>query len=179
MNRGIRLAQLGLLANGIRALVKLVAGVLGNSYAALTELVHFATPTTRFVARYQECEQAVEDMEPPPRGLDPPTKILIIGTRPDMSAKTVLSVYEQPVYGRFWVTQTVPKVTDPAWIESQTNNPTGCSEDSVVTLRNGTRAALSAGRHGTSIMWLDHGVLIDVYGQTFTKVQAIELANQV
>ena len=39
MNRGIRLAQLGLLANGILALVKLVAGVLGNSYALIADAV--------------------------------------------------------------------------------------------------------------------------------------------
>jgi len=39
MNRGIRLAQLGLLANAILALVKLVAGVLGNSYALIADAV--------------------------------------------------------------------------------------------------------------------------------------------
>jgi cation diffusion facilitator family transporter len=39
MNRGIRLAQLGLLVNGILALVKLVAGVLGNSYALIADAV--------------------------------------------------------------------------------------------------------------------------------------------
>lgn len=39
MNRGIRLAQLGLLANGILALVKLVAGLLGNSYALIADAV--------------------------------------------------------------------------------------------------------------------------------------------
>ena len=39
MNRGIRLAQLGLLANGVLALVKLVAGVLGNSYALIADAV--------------------------------------------------------------------------------------------------------------------------------------------
>jgi cation diffusion facilitator family transporter len=39
MNRGIRLAQLGLLANGVLALIKLVAGVLGNSYALIADAV--------------------------------------------------------------------------------------------------------------------------------------------
>jgi cation diffusion facilitator family transporter len=39
MNRGIRLAQLGLLANGVLALVKLVAGILGNSYALIADAV--------------------------------------------------------------------------------------------------------------------------------------------
>jgi len=39
MNRGIRLAQLGLLVNGVLALVKLVAGVLGNSYALIADAV--------------------------------------------------------------------------------------------------------------------------------------------
>jgi cation diffusion facilitator family transporter len=39
MNRGIRLAQLGLLVNGALALVKLVAGVLGNSYALIADAV--------------------------------------------------------------------------------------------------------------------------------------------
>jgi cation diffusion facilitator family transporter len=39
VNRGIRLAQLGLLANGLLALVKLVAGVLGNSYALIADAV--------------------------------------------------------------------------------------------------------------------------------------------
>ena len=114
-----------------------------------------------------------------PRALGPAAKILMDPhSKPDRSARTVLSVYEQPVYGRFWVTETIPKVTDPAWIESQTNNPTGCSVDSVVSLRSGTRAAVSVGR-ATSIMWLDHGLLIAMLGQTFTKEQAVELANQV
>ena len=112
-----------------------------------------------------------------PRALGPATRILIDGTKPDMSAKTLLLVYEQPVYGRFWVTESVTEVTQ-AWIDSQTNNPTGCSEDSVVTLRSGTRAALMVGR-GTSIMWLDHGLLIVALGQSFTKEYAIEVANQV
>jgi hypothetical protein len=74
------------------------------------------------------------------------------------------------------VEESVPEVTQ-AWIDSRTNNPTGCSEDSVVTLQSRTRAALSVGRV-TSIMWLDHGLLIDVLG-TFSKVQALEVANQV
>lgn len=39
MNRGIRLAQVGLLANGVLALVKLVAGILGNSYALIADAV--------------------------------------------------------------------------------------------------------------------------------------------
>lgn len=39
MNRGIRLAQVGLLVNGILALVKLLAGVLGHSYALIADAV--------------------------------------------------------------------------------------------------------------------------------------------
>jgi cation diffusion facilitator family transporter len=39
MNRGIRLAQLGLLVNGVLALVKLLAGILGNSYALIADAV--------------------------------------------------------------------------------------------------------------------------------------------
>lgn len=35
--RGVRLAQLGLAVNGVLALVKLVAGVLGNSYALIAD----------------------------------------------------------------------------------------------------------------------------------------------
>jgi cation diffusion facilitator family transporter len=37
--RGIRLAQLGLVVNGLLALVKLVAGVLGHSYALIADAV--------------------------------------------------------------------------------------------------------------------------------------------
>lgn len=39
LRRGIRLAQLGLVANGFLALVKLVAGVLGHSYALVADAV--------------------------------------------------------------------------------------------------------------------------------------------
>lgn len=39
MNRGIRLAQLGLMVNGVLALVKLVAGILGHSYALIADAV--------------------------------------------------------------------------------------------------------------------------------------------
>lgn len=39
LQRGIRLAQLGLVANGFLALVKLVAGVLGHSYALVADAV--------------------------------------------------------------------------------------------------------------------------------------------
>lgn len=38
---------------------------IGNTFAALTELVHYATPGTTFSARYHEREPAVEDSEPP------------------------------------------------------------------------------------------------------------------
>jgi hypothetical protein len=84
--------------------------------------------------------------------------------------------YEHPVYGRFWVQESVAEVTQ-TWIDSQTNNPTGCSEDSVVTLRNGSRASVMVGRL-TSIMWLDQGLLIDVVGVS-SKEHAVEVANQV
>lgn len=39
MNRGIRLAQAGLLVNAVLALVKLLAGLLGNSYALVADAV--------------------------------------------------------------------------------------------------------------------------------------------
>ena len=39
LHRGIRLAQLGLVVNGVLALVKLVAGVLGHSYALIADAV--------------------------------------------------------------------------------------------------------------------------------------------
>jgi hypothetical protein len=38
---------------------------LGNAYAALTELSHFASPDTCFTARYHEREAPVQDSEPP------------------------------------------------------------------------------------------------------------------
>jgi hypothetical protein len=38
---------------------------IGNAYAALTELVHYATPGTVFSARYHEKEPVVEDRDPP------------------------------------------------------------------------------------------------------------------
>lgn len=39
LQRGIRLAQLGLVVNGILALVKLLAGILGHSYALIADAV--------------------------------------------------------------------------------------------------------------------------------------------
>ena len=39
LQRGIRLAQLGLVVNGILAMVKLVAGILGHSYALIADAV--------------------------------------------------------------------------------------------------------------------------------------------
>jgi hypothetical protein len=38
---------------------------LGNSYAAIKELVHYATPGTRFQAQYHEKEPPIDDPEPP------------------------------------------------------------------------------------------------------------------
>jgi hypothetical protein len=38
---------------------------LGNAYAALRELSHFATPGTTFAAQYHQREAAIEDGEPP------------------------------------------------------------------------------------------------------------------
>src|SRR5260370_27592730 len=84
----------------------------------------------------------------------------------------MLWVYQQPVYGTFWVRESITEITQ-AWIDSRRNNPTGCSEDSVVPLQSGTKAALSVGRV-TSIMWLDRGLLVDVLA-TFSKGQ--ELAS--
>ncbi|SRR5229473_6250183 len=123
-----------------------------------------------------------------PRHLGPAAKFFIDGNKPDMSARSVVWVYEQPVYGRFWVTESIAETTQ-ASIDSMRNNPTGCSEDSVVTLRSGTRAAVSVGNpvasgsgaSTTSIMWLDHGLLISALGpkERFTKDHAIEVANQI
>jgi cation diffusion facilitator family transporter len=39
MNRGIQLARTGLIANGVLALVKLLAGILGHSYALIADAV--------------------------------------------------------------------------------------------------------------------------------------------
>ena len=113
-----------------------------------------------------------------PRALGPAAKILLdSSSKPDRSVKSVLSVYEQPAYGRFWVTESIANVTQ-GWIDSRTNNPTGCSENSVMKLQSGTRAALAVGRV-TSVMWLDQGLLIDLIGRSLTKEQAIEVANKV
>jgi len=111
-----------------------------------------------------------------PRALGPAAKLLVDANKPDLSAKSLLWVYQLPVYGTFWVRESNTEVTQ-AWIDSRRNNPTGCSEDSVVTLQSGTKAALSVGKV-TSIMWLDHGLLVDVLG-TFSKGQALEVANRV
>ncbi len=120
-----------------------------------------------------------------PRGLGPAAKFFISGNKPDMSARSLIWEYDQPPYGKFSVEESITEATQ-AWIDSLNNNPTGCSLESVVTLRGGTRAALSvpnppahgSGTGTTSIMWLDHGLLIDVLG-IFTKEHAIEVANQV
>lgn len=132
-----------------------------------------------------------------PRALGSPAKFFVNGNRPDMSARDLLWWYEQPPYGRFWIRESIagPYETE-HWIESLHNNPTGCSDDSIVTLRGGTKAAVAVGNpnHGlevrfltdpaasgyapgsTSIMWLDHGLLITAFG--LTKAHAIEVANQ-
>jgi hypothetical protein len=39
--------------------------LLGNAYAALTELAHYAAPGTLFAARYHDAEAAVRDADPP------------------------------------------------------------------------------------------------------------------
>jgi hypothetical protein len=123
-----------------------------------------------------------------PIGLGPPAKFFISGTKPDWSARSLLWVYEQPVYGRFSVTEAISELTQ-ASIDSMTNNPTHCSIDSVVTLRGGTRAAVSVGNPAasgsgastTSITWLDHGLLISALGprDTFTKGHAIKVAEAI
>jgi hypothetical protein len=38
---------------------------LGNAYAALTELIHYATPGSTFTARYHEREAPIQDHDPP------------------------------------------------------------------------------------------------------------------
>lgn len=123
-----------------------------------------------------------------PRALGPAAKLFISGNKPDMSARSLIWEYDQPVYGRFWVQEEITETTQ-AEIDSMRYNPTGCSADSVVTLQGGTRAALSvrnpaargSGASGTSIMWLDHGLLISALGfsDSFTKDHAIEVANQI
>jgi hypothetical protein len=113
-----------------------------------------------------------------PRALGPATKVLMDPhAKPDGSSRSVLSVYEQPVYGQFWITESIASLTQD-WIDSQTNNPTGCSQNSVMKLRSGTRAAVVVGRV-TSVMWLDQGLLIDLIGRSLTKEQALEVANKV
>ena len=172
---------------------RLIAGglglflVLAGGAAFVTGIVHLPrncegpspnwdNPGGVQVADLKEAAPYLAFMPVVPRALGPAAKLLIDGSKPDMSAKSLTWVYADPVYGTFWVKESIAEVTQ-AWIESRRNNPTGCSEDSVVTLRNGTRAALSVGKV-TSIMWLDDGLLIDVLG-IFTRDHAIEVANQV
>ncbi len=124
-----------------------------------------------------------------PKALGPADKFFISGNKPDTSAKSLTWSYDQPPYGKFLVTESITEATQ-AFIDSLNNNPTGCSLESVVTLRSGTRAALSlpnpaahgsgTGTGAASIMWLDHGLLITAngYGDSFTKDRAIEVANE-
>lgn len=124
-----------------------------------------------------------------PGALGPAAKFFISANKPDMSAKSLIWVYDQPVYGRFHVEESIARVAETQqWIESFRTNPTGCSNESIVTIRGGTKAALSVGNPAatgsgastTSIMWLDHGLLIVALGpkETFTKDNAIAVANQ-
>ena len=122
-----------------------------------------------------------------PRALGPAAKFFIGGSKPDMSARSLIWWYDEPPYGKFLVNESITEATQ-AWIASLNNNPTGCSLESVVTLRSGSRAALSlpnpaahgSGTGTTSITWLDHGLLISAVGfsESFTKDRAMELANQ-
>ena len=121
-----------------------------------------------------------------PGALGSAAKFFVSGNKPDMSARSLIWVYDQPVYGRFWVSESIAETTQ-ASIDSLGNNPTGCSLNSLVTLRGGTRAAVlvgnpaaGGGSGATSITWLDHGLLIYVLGftDTFTKDGAIQIANQ-
>lgn len=140
------------------------------------------------VADLKEAAPYLAFMPIVPRGLGPAAKFFVGGNKPDMSTKSLIWWYDQPPYGKFLVNESITEATQ-AFIDSLNNNPTGCSLESVVTLRNGTRAALSLpnpaahgggrGTGGASIMWLDHGLLITAngYSDTFTKDRAIELAN--
>ena len=123
-----------------------------------------------------------------PTALGPAAKFFISGNNPDMSARSLIWVYDQPVYGQFWVEESISETTQ-ASIDSLRSNPTGCSLNSVVTLRGGARAAVlvaNPAAHGsgtgtTSITWLDHGLRISALGfsDRFTKDHAIDVANQV
>ena len=46
--RGIRAAQVGFLANALLATVKLVAGVLGNSYALVADAIESIADAVRY-----------------------------------------------------------------------------------------------------------------------------------
>jgi len=139
------------------------------------------------VADLNEAAPYLAFMPVVPRGLGPAAKFFIAGNKPDMSAKSLIWWYDQPPAGKFLIDESITDVTQ-RWIDSQNNNPTGCSLESVVTLRSGTRAALSlpnpaahgSGTGTTSIMWLDHGLLITAngYSHSFTKDRAIEVANK-
>jgi len=175
-------ARGGLIAGGLVLFLALAGGA-----AFFTGIVHLPrncegpspswdNPGGLEVADVKEAAPYLAFTPVVPRALGPAAKLLVDANQPDLSAKSLLWVYEQPAYGIFWVEESISEVTQ-AWIDSRRNNPTGCSEDSVVTLQSGTKAALSVGRV-TSIMWLDHGLLVDVLG-TFSKGQALEVANQV
>lgn len=122
-----------------------------------------------------------------PKALAPAAKLFVSGDYPDMSAKSLTWWYDVSPYGRFSVSESIAEVAQ-SWIDSLSNNPTGCSLASIVTIRGGTRAALSlpnpaadgSAAGETSIMWLDHGLLISALGfsDRFTKDYAIAVANQ-
>src|SRR5260370_5890625 len=92
-----------------------------------------------------------------PRALGPAAKLLVDANKPDLSATSLLWVYQQPVYGTFWVRESITAIAQ-AWIDSRRNDPTGCCEHSVVTHQSGTKAALTVG-WVASIIPLYHGLI--------------------
>src|SRR5260370_3134146 len=75
-----------------------------------------------------------------PRALGPAAKLLVDANKPDLSAKSLLWVYQQPVYGTFWVRESITEITQ-AWMDSRRHNPTGCSAYSLATLHSGYSAS--------------------------------------
>jgi hypothetical protein len=191
-------ARARLIAGGIGLLL-----LLGGGVAFVTGIVHLPircegppspwgdfdrNPYGRFgiqVADLTDAAPYLAFTPTVPRALGPASKLFIGGNKPDMSARLLVWLHVQPPYGRFWIEESVTEMTQVS-IDSLNRNPTGCSLDSVVTLRGGTRAALMVGNPAaigspgtTSIMWLDHGLLISAIGpmDTFTKDHAIAVAN--
>lgn len=117
-----------------------------------------------------------------PANIAAPIRIIVDSASSTKSGQQVAYVFQDPVYGRFVLTEGITRYTQASLDAlADCTASTGCEGTwTQFPLSNGRRGLLITGGPTTGIIWLDKGVTFDVFGPvaTFSIAAAQTIADE-